>query len=310
MVNLLPFISIIIPTYNRPDQLCACLECLAGLDYPRDRFEVIVVDDGSDTSPQEIVDSVRDRLDARLLRRPNGGPAAARNAGAAQARGAFLAFTDDDCFPAPDWLYELAVCFSGKPDHAVGGRTLNGLDKNPFSAFSQMIIDTAYRHYNRDPERASFFASNNLAVPAEAFRAAGGFDPGFRTSEDREFCDRWIHLSHGLMYAPRAVVSHANNLSFFSFCRQHFNYGRGAFRFYRARALRGSGGYSPDGGFYRSVMIRPDLRLRGKETFRGEARRLCLLLLWLAVNTFGFAGEALTLLKVPRKRVSVGIREE
>ncbi len=301
MVSPLPFFSIIIPTYNRQDQLFVSLEALAGLNYPRDRFEVIVVDDGSHTSLEGIVDSVRDRLDARLLRQPNSGPAAARNKGAAQARGEYLAFIDDDCYPAPDWLNELADGFARRPDHAIGGRTLNGLDRNPFSAFSQMIIDETYRYYNDNPELASFFASNNLAVPAEAFRAVGCFDSNFLVSEDREFCDRWLHLARRMIYAPRAIVYHANNLSFFSFCRQHFNYGRGAFRFYRARALRGSGGYSPDAGFYGRVLTLSYHQSRGERGINGPLRKLFLLLLWLLVNTLGFAIEALAQMMVPGK---------
>ena len=75
------------------------------LGYPQDRFEVIVVDDGSEPPMDSVVSFFRDRLELVLLSQANSGPAAARNTGAAQAKGKFLAFTDDDCTPAPDWLY-------------------------------------------------------------------------------------------------------------------------------------------------------------------------------------------------------------
>lgn len=306
MTAALPSFSIIIPTYERPDRLAACLEAIACLDYPRDRFEVIVVDDGSETSPQEVVDSVRDRLEARLLRQPNGGPASARNRGAAQARGAFLAFTDDDCLPAPDWLSELASRFEKTPDHAIGGRTFNGLDKNPFSTFSQMIIDFAYRRYNANPAQATFFASNNLAVPAQAFATLGGFDQTFLTSEDREFCDRWLHHSRQLSYVPGAVVCHTNDLTLDSFCRQHFNYGRGAFHFYKARAGRGSGGFAPDAGFYGNLLRWSWQRFRSEPHVMGTLRQGSLLALWLLVNTLGFAWQAVAEVGLPRKSGETG----
>jgi GT2 family glycosyltransferase len=309
MAQPLPFFSIINPTFNRPDRLSECLESIALLKYPRDCFEVIVVDDGSDFSPEGIVDSVRERLDARLLRQRNRGPASARNNGAATARGAFLAFTDDDCVAAPDWLNELADCFGRSPDTIVGGRTVNALDKNPFSAFSQRVIDAAYRHYNKDPDRATFFASNNLAVPAETFRAVGGFDPDFLTSEDREFCDRLLHQSRRLSYAPGAVISHANNLTFISFCRQHFNYGRGAARYYRARAGRGTGGYTPDAGFYRNLLRCSWQRLRQEPAGLEALRQVSLLLLWLAVNTLGFGWELVAQMCLQKKTGSGSIRE-
>lgn len=287
-----PFISIIIPTFNRPGSLSACLEAVAGQDYPRDRYEVIVVDDGSETSPEASVDTIRDRVHVRLVRQPNLGPSAARNSGAAVAKGEFLAFTDNDCLPEPDWLTALAACFAAEPFNTVGGRTLNALEENPYAAFSQMIIDVAYRYYNRDPDRACFFASNNLAIPADGFRAVGGFDPGFRTSEDRELCDRWLHLDRRMTYAPRAVVRHANELSLSSFCRQHFNYGRGAFRFYRKRALRGSGGFMPDAGFYLEVLRASRGRIPGKAQVPGLFP-WGLPILWLTVNTLGFGRELL-----------------
>src|SRR5262245_37328532 len=93
--------SIVVPTYQRPDQLTMCLQSLTFLDYPRSNFEVIVVDDGSEMPPETVVAAFHDRLDVTLLTQPHAGPAQARNTGAAHAKGAFLVFTDDDCTPAP-----------------------------------------------------------------------------------------------------------------------------------------------------------------------------------------------------------------
>ena len=89
----------IIPTHNRNAQVQTCLQALALQVYPRDHFEVIVVDDGSASPPREIVASFSKALNVTLLAEPHGGPSTARNAGAARARGEFLAFTDDDCAP-------------------------------------------------------------------------------------------------------------------------------------------------------------------------------------------------------------------
>jgi len=236
-----PFFSIIVPTYARLTQLTVCLQSLARLNYPRDRFEVIVVDDGNETPPEAVVVPFRDRLDVTLLTQPHAGPAAARNTGAARAKGEFLAFTDDDCTPAPGWLQTLAVRFATAPDRAIGGRTLNALSDNPYSTTSQLIIDVVYAYYNADPNQARFFASNNLALPADCFHVIGGFDVSFTTSEDREICDRWLHSGYRMTYAPEALVYHAHALTFRTFWRQHFNYGRGAFRFHQARARRGQG---------------------------------------------------------------------
>jgi GT2 family glycosyltransferase len=157
-----------------------------------------------------------------------------------------LAFTDDDCRPAPDWLSTLGVRFAGAPDHAVGGRTLNALPDNRYSAASQLLIDYLYAYYNANGGLARFFASNNVALPRDRFHAVGGFDDRWPLAggEDRELCDRWLQGGHGMLYAPEAVVYHAHPLTLRTFCRQHFNYGRGAYYYHRARA-RGGGGRAP-----------------------------------------------------------------
>ena len=92
-----PFFSIVIPTYHRPQQLAACLQTLTHLDYPRDRFEVIVVDDGGEISLDGVLALFKEVLCITLLRQPHAGPAGARNVGAATAKGDFIAFTADDC---------------------------------------------------------------------------------------------------------------------------------------------------------------------------------------------------------------------
>jgi len=238
-----PTITIVIPTYNRPDRLAAALQALKRLHYPRDRFEVLVVDDGSPVLSEAVVKPFRELLDITLLTQPHAGPAVARNTGAAQATGTYLAFTDDDCAPAPDWLKSLAVRFAATPDCAIGGRTLNALPHDLYATASQLLIDYLYTYYNSDLNKARFLTSNNLALPAELFRAIGGFDTTFRRAggEDREFCDRWLYLGYQMHYAPEVIVYHSHALTMQTFWKQHYNYGRGAFSFHQARARRGAG---------------------------------------------------------------------
>jgi glycosyltransferase involved in cell wall biosynthesis len=232
------FFSVIIPTHNRPEELASCLRCLAGLNYPRDHFEVIVVDDGSDVPPEGVIQSFANQLDITLITQPNAGPAAARNAAASKAKGDYLAFTDDDCRPTPDWLSSFATVLLNSPDCAVGGRTINALPENLFSAASQSIIDFVYSRLNTNSDKAKFFTSNNMALPAHLFKSINGFDPGMRTSEDRDFSNRWFHQGYGMIFVPDAVIYHAHVLSFYTFWRQHLHYGRGAFHWRKNVANR------------------------------------------------------------------------
>jgi GT2 family glycosyltransferase len=235
-----PFFSIVIPTYSRPERLATCLESITNLDYPRDRFEVVVVDDGSEPPLENVVLPFQNKLNLTLIRQANSGPATARNTGATQARGKYLAFTDDDCAPLPEWLQALEAHFATTPNCAIGGRTLNALPDNLFSTASQLLIDYLYDYYNADPKQARFFASNNFALPADYFRKIGSFDTSFplAAGEDRELCDRLLYNGYPLIFVPEAQIYHAHQLTLRRFWRQHFNYGRGAFHFHRVRSQR------------------------------------------------------------------------
>lgn len=263
----LPSFSVIVPTYRRPAQLRACLGALASVDYPDDHLEVIVVNDGNPALPESIVSSFRDQLNVTLILQPHAGPAAARNTGAAHAKGDFLAFTDDDCLPASDWLRALQARFAITPEYLIGGRTLNALPANSYSTASQLLIDYLYTYYNADPNRARFLTSNNLALSAARFRTIGGFDKTSlrAAAEDRELCDRWLHNGYRMTYAPEAVVYHAHALMFGTFWQQHFNYGRGAFYFHQVRARRGQGRIRLEpSSFYLQLFRYPSSQVHGR----------------------------------------------
>ena len=236
----MPDFSVVIPTYRRPDRLRSCLEGFSRLDYPRHRFEIIVVDDGSPEPPDGIISRWRDHLDLKIICQPNAGPAAARNHGAQHAKFTCLAFIDDDCVPRPEWLESLRTAFDAAPDHLIGGHTINALPQNPFSSASQELVDYLCGYFDGRDGRTRLFTSNNMAVRADHFHAAGGFDARFprAAGEDREFCDRWLAQGRGTTLARGAVVMHAHSLTVRSFWRQHVNYGRGAASFRYARAAR------------------------------------------------------------------------
>ena len=288
---MLPFFSVVIPTRARLPQLAGCLEALARLDYPAERFEVIVVDDGGPVSPQEVVARFQPRLTVSLITQAHAGPATARNTGAAQAHGQLLAFLDDDCQPAPSWLQSLAA-HGAPPERMIGGRTLNALPQNPYSTASQSLIDYLYAYYNADRQRARFIASNNLAMPAEAFLKFGGFEAAFpfAAAEDRELCDRWLSQGFEITYAPEAIVYHAHPLTFRSFWRQHFNYGRGAFQFHTLRARRAQRRLQLEPqAFYWNLATYPLVQAWHHQE---RTRMLWLILVSQGANALGFMREA------------------
>jgi GT2 family glycosyltransferase len=282
--------SIIVPTYNRSRELACCLESLAALDFPKDRFEVIVIDDGGSLPIDPIVSRWADSLLITTLHETNGGPAMARNSGAQVASGSFLAFTDDDCVPAPGWLSALLEVLREEPGAMVGGKTINALVDNPYATASQLIVDIVYDHYNAQPSQARFFATNNLALSATQFRTLSGFDTRFRTSEDRDLCDRWAGAGYQMIFMPEAVVYHSHRLGFSTFWKQHFNYGRGARRFYLAHQLRDRGSSTIKGNFYARLLQKLPRALRGKLR---PGYLAFLMVVWQLANFMGFAFETL-----------------
>jgi GT2 family glycosyltransferase len=252
-----PLFSVVIPTYRRPEPLASCLRALASLEFSPEDFEVIVVDDGSSTALEPVLVPFGTQLNMTLLKQAHAGPSAARNAGARVAGGRLLCFTDDDCLPAHDWLLNLQARFERQPRAAIGGSTLNALPGNIYSRTSQIIRDAVYAYYNLAQGRRPFFASNNLAVPAEQFQEVGGFHTEFASAEDREFCDRWLQSGYDLVYAPEAVVHHAHELTFRSFWRQHCGYGRGALQFQRLRVEADTRPIQHDLRFYGHLLRYP-----------------------------------------------------
>lgn len=231
----------IIPTFNRRERVCTCLEALAKLNYPKDNFEVIVVDDGGSADLESLTPALGSGLSLQLVRQAHAGPAVARNRGADYASGQVLVFTDDDCEPTPDWLSAIESCCRQFPNHMIGGRTVNAVPEDLYASTSQSVLDSIYTYYNRSGHAARFFASNNIAVPARLFRETGGFHLHFpgAAGEDREFCGRWLQSGFGLVYAPEAVVRHRQQPGLKAFWKQHFRYGRGARRYHQIASAAG-----------------------------------------------------------------------
>jgi glycosyltransferase involved in cell wall biosynthesis len=286
----LPFFSIIVPTRNRIPQLGACLHSIAGLAYPRSRFEVIIVDDGGNAPIEKAIDPFKGQLTIRLLVQPHSGPAKARNRGAAHARGSILAFIDDDCEVEEGWLAALVDAASSAPGRLLGGRTVNRLKFNPYAETSQALVDYLYDYYNADPDHPCFFTSNNLAIPAAEFAAFGGFDTSFvlAAAEDRDFCARWLERGYAMRYVPEAVVYHAHALNLRTFLRQHVNYGRGAWHLHvrRARRIQQPLRVEPI-GFYKGLLHWPLKTASPRRAFS----MVILLLLAQVTNAAGFCVE-------------------
>jgi GT2 family glycosyltransferase len=255
-------------------------------------FEAFVVSDGPDAATDEIVRRYAPSIPVRGLTQVHGGPARARNSGAGEAAGEFLLFLDDDCLVATDWLRQWEIHANRDPDSAAGGGTRNSLTGNLCACASQLLLDFIHEYFNEGiPGRQPFVASNNLCVPAEQFRMVGGFSARFplAAAEDRDFCDRWHARGWPLRRMPQALVFHAHRMNVAGFWRQHWNYGRGAYRLRQERKGREQSSRIEPFQFYADLLRFPF----SHERF-GRALPLCFLLCVSQVaNGAGFLRECL-----------------
>jgi GT2 family glycosyltransferase len=287
-------VSVVVPTYRRPRQLQACLEALATQDI-QENWEVVVVDDGSPEPPLPAVESLVAAHGWQLIRQANAGPSAARNRGVREARGEFVAFTDDDCLPEPAWLAKLLREAWVRPHALVGGTTVNGLTADLFASTSQLIVDFVYEHFNADLKNGYFLASNNLLCSIALFQEVGGFDESFTRAgaEDRDFCDRWRMRGWPITWQPEARIEHRHRQSFSNFIKLHIRYGRGAYNYQKIRKERGSGSMRKDFGFHKTLPRRVWNYLKRPGQSRVKIATVGALSVWQIANATGFLLEAL-----------------
>lgn len=240
----------IVPTRDRPNELAACVESFAALRYPSDRWELIVVNDGG--RPCAAVAANPHGLPLRVLDRPHGGPAAARNAGAQEAVGDYLAFTDDDCVVEPDWLSAFARGFTEAQAGALGGGTLLPEPAWLGMRASQFVVDVVTAHQRDATGNPLLIVSNNAAYRRSVFESVGGFDERFpmAAAEDMEMGRRLARLGYRQQSWPAARVCHCHRLTSWGHVRQQFRYGRGG---YHLRRMESSSERGLDRGFYSSM---------------------------------------------------------
>lgn len=199
----LPFISVIIAHLNQPETLRHCLASLAGQAYPRDSYEVIVVDNGSSQSPAPIIAEFGG---VRLEHEATPGPGPARNRGAAVALGEVLAFIDADEIAERSWLLTIGRRLARQDAARVLGGDVRIAYRNPDHLTMLEAYESVFAYRQKEYiERHGFTGTGNLAVRRADFKKIGGF-PGIGLAEDRMWGRQARANGYRITYVPEMVA--------------------------------------------------------------------------------------------------------
>lgn len=200
-----PFISVIIPHLNQPEELRRCLESLQVQSYPADRFETIVVDNGSSELPVAVTDGF-DRV--RLISEGEPGPGPARNCGVAASSGEILAFIDADCIADSRWLEALAKALTGPGGARIVGGDVRIALAVPGRTTWLEAYESVFAYQQRMYiEKKGFSGTGNLAVWRSVHDLVGPF-AGIEVSEDRDWGRRTRAKGLTIAFVPEMVVFH------------------------------------------------------------------------------------------------------
>jgi GT2 family glycosyltransferase len=199
----LPSVTLVIPAFNAGDTLADCLASVRALDYPADRLEVIVVDNGSSDGTPDLIRGWRGIRHAFETKR---GAAAARNHGARVASHEILAFTDADCILDPAWLRHLVTALADRSAGLAGGRILARPGGSSIERFGERIHD----HESAIGGRFPCAIGMSWACRRSQFWELGGFDESFLRCQDSDLSFRFHESGYRLTYVPESVLFHRN----------------------------------------------------------------------------------------------------
>lgn len=226
--------SLIIPVYNRPDEIEELLESLT--KQTETNYDIVIVEDGSQEKCDTIIDRYKDRLDIKYFFKPNSGPGQSRNYGAERATGDYVIFLDSDCVIPEKYIQEVNTelkndyvdCFGG-PDAAHS--SFSDIQKSINYSMTSFITTGGIRGKKKGLDKF-FPRSFNMGYSKEVLDKTGGFGK-MRFGEDIDMSLRIIENGFGTRLFDKAFVYHKRRTNFRQFYKQVNNSGIARINLYK-----------------------------------------------------------------------------
>ena len=221
-----PKYSVVIPVYNRPDEVDELLQSLCSQTYRN--FEVVVVEDGSAIPCKQVVDKYAEALDVHYFEKPNSGPGQTRNYAAERSRGEYLLILDSDCILPETYLSAVEAELQREPADAFGGPdrahdSFSDVQKAINYAMTSFFTTGGIRGGKKKMDKF-YPRSFNMGVRAEVYKALGGFS-AMRFGEDIDFSIRIFKGGYRCRLFPEAWVWHKRRTDLKKFFKQVHNSG-------------------------------------------------------------------------------------
>ncbi|MBC2694138.1 MAG: glycosyltransferase [Desulfobacteraceae bacterium] len=211
-------VSVIIPLYNAVCEIMTCLHALINQTYPKNNYEIIVVNDGSYDGSEKVVKMFEEVI---LINQTHQGPGATRNNGASHAQGKIILFIDADCIAIPAWLEEMVKCFE-EDSNIVGVQGAYKTDqKRLLARFSQIEFEERFEMLKKK-DAIDFIGSFSVGFKKEFFQEAGGFKSHLIMNEDIDLSYRMTEIGGRLIFNPSAVVYHQHRETLWKYVRLKF----------------------------------------------------------------------------------------
>jgi mycofactocin glycosyltransferase len=220
-----PSVTIIIPVRDRKEELAQCLASVFAQDYPEDKREVIVIDDGSIDGSADLA---RTFPCAVLSHKKSRGQSYCRNLGARSARGEILAFIDSDCVAKESWLKELVPYFQWERIAAVGGFVDGYYEESALDRYEKTCspLNMGKRVLFGANDDSTFYTPTcNLLVRAGAYGETGGITESLHVGEDVDLCWRLRNRGYHLLYVPAGTVRHKHRNHLPGMLKRRADYG-------------------------------------------------------------------------------------